>query len=155
MADTVWAIGFWPAGFWADGFWSNDGAPEPAQAGQTPAGRARRRKRYEVEIDGRVFEVDGPEHALALLDQAKELARQQAPLIAERIAEKRVRTNKPVHTPAPAITTSDVELREIVAQARKAIVDVYRMAAVEAEIRLRMEKQRRDDEDEDDILLLL
>lgn len=130
-------------------------APIP-DATQKPAGRKVRR-RYIVEIDGRDFEVESVAHARALLEQAREVAVRDAPRVAERIAQERVQTNRPVHTPAPLITTDAEEIRPLVIETRRAITDIYRKASIEAEIALRLELKlkKEDDEDDDDILLLL
>lgn len=127
----------------------------PQVSGVVPAGRKVRR-RYIVEIDGRDFEVESVAHARALLEQAREVAARNAPIVAQRIATQRVQTNRPVHTPAPLIETDAEELRPLVKEARSAITAIYRKASIEAEIALRLQKKiTEDDEDDDDILLLL
>lgn len=131
-----------------------DAPPPTPDTTQKPAGRKRRR--YEVEIDGRVFAVESVAHARALLEQAREVALRTAPQVALQVAQERVRTSRPVHTPSPLITSDAYEIRSLIKDYRKSITDIYRKAAIDAEIQLRLEaKLRAEDDDEDDILLLL
>jgi hypothetical protein len=149
---------------WA-GLVQTEAAPEPAEdegAYPPPAGRTspakRKRRRYLVEIDGREFEVESIEQARAILDRAKELARQVAEEKAERIVVERIDSKpprgKPIHIPVPQITTEDVELQPVVQQARKALIKIYRDAMIEAELRLRLAREQLEEDDEDIVMLL-
>jgi hypothetical protein len=132
-------------------------APEPDTSSSSGAGRSRRR-RYEVEIDGQIFPVESVDHARALLEQARELALQKAPQVAQAVVEKRLHSKapqgKPIRVPAPQLHTASDELAAIVIKARHDIARIYRQASLEAELRLRLQSQQIDD-DEDDILMLL
>jgi hypothetical protein len=124
----------------------------------TGAGRSRKR-RYEVEIDGQIFPVESVDHARALLEQARELALQKAPQVAQAVVEKRLHSKapegKPIRVPAPQLHTASDELAAIVIKARHDIARIYRQASLEAELRLRLREQENHDSDEDDIILLL
>ena len=132
-------------------------APEPETSSSAGAGRSRRR-RYEVEIDGQTFPVESIEHARALLEQARELAVQKAPEVAQAVVAQRLHSKapegKPIRVPSPQLHTASDELVDIVVKARHDIAKVYRQAALDAEIRLRLHSQKIDD-DEDDLLMLL
>lgn len=133
---------------------------EPIVSRVTPAGRPSRRRRYVVEIDGEDFEVESVEHARALLDQARELAAQQAAEVAAREvpkraqAARRVGRTKPVPLATPTIRSPDPELAEAISAARRAINEIYRQASIDAELALRL-RQRMADEDEDEAVTLL
>ena len=122
-----------------------------------PAGRKRRRK-LEVEIDGQVFEVESLDHAQALLDRAKAIALSKAAEIVEPIVEKRMASmppkGRPIRVPAPQISTHSDELVSMVVRFRHEIAKIYRQAALDAEIRLRLQLQEIDDDDETILLLL-
>ena len=111
-----------------------------------------------VQIDGKDFEVESAQHAQALLDQAKALARRIAPDIAEQRLRVHLRT-RPQQRPKvekPIIVTSSPALHEVVNTARQAIFAIYKEAFRDAEIRLRMEAKLRDDEaDDEDLMMLL
>lgn len=131
-----------------------------SQSGQTPAGgfAGRRRRRMFIEIDGQTFEVESAEHAQALLDQAKALARQTAPQKAEAnlIVHLGTRPRERPKIERPHIVTFSPELHEIVRKARTVITDTYKAAYRDTEIRLRMgEKVSEDDADDDDFLMML
>ena len=64
----------------------------------------KRRRRYYVEIDGQSFEVQGLDHARALLDRAKEVARTHAETLAKAAVQTARKTgDKPVPLPTPTI----------------------------------------------------
>jgi hypothetical protein len=124
-----------------------------------PAGRpSKRKRRLEVEIDGQVFEVESIQQAQALLDRAREIAQAKALEIVSPLVEQRLRDKppegKPIRVPAPKVYTADAELQEIVIRARHSIAKVYRQAALDAEIRLRIQLQEIEDDDEDLLMLL-
>lgn len=142
------------------------GAFQPAfqqiatSTGQTPAGRPSRakRKRYFVEIDGETFEVRSPEHAQALLERAREVAQAHATEVAQQVVpQKRKTGSKPVPLPTPAISSPDPELQPLITQARKAINEIYRQAAIDAELAFLMalKRQRELDDDDEEFLLLM
>lgn len=132
--------------------------PVVPDTSQRPAGR---RKRYEVEIDGELFRVDSVQEAVELLAYAKKLAVDKAKAVANDVVSKRLEdkapVGKPIRVPAPQVSTPDPALVSVVIEARHAIAKVYRNAALDAEIRLRMEQlqKEQDDNDEDDLLFLL
>jgi hypothetical protein len=119
----------------------------------TGAGRSHRR-RYYIDIDGQTFPVDSAEHARALLERAREIAASHAREIAEKVAPRSRKVGKkPIPLPTPHISSPDAELTEIISAARNAINDLYRTAAIEAEIAFLLRKAAEDDED--DALMLL
>lgn len=126
--------------------------------GPRPAGKASRRKRYYVEVDGQQFFVDTEAQARSLLEQARAIAERQAEERSERVAKqlkrKAIKGQVPkVEIKAPEITVSP-ELRDLIP-----IVDdikrLYAKAAELAELRLLMLKALRDEQDDEDDLLLL
>lgn len=111
-----------------------------------------------VEIDGQEFDVESAEHAQALLDQVKALARKVASQKAEERLAVHLATNPRVRPKIerPQIVTHNPELHVIVAQTREVISNVYKAAYRDAEIRLRLAmKQADDDSDDEDLMLLL
>jgi hypothetical protein len=135
-------------------------APEPDTSSSSGAGRSRRR-RYEVEIDGQIFPVESVDHARALLEQARELALQKAPQVAQAVVEKRLHSKapegKPIRVAAPKISTPNDELAGLVIRMRHEIARIYRQQALESELRMRisMQMRRQNDDDDEDILSLL
>lgn len=145
-------------GAWLTSWGSAGSTPTPTPSPTptpTPAGHSRRRRLF-VEIDGENFEVRDAQHAQALLDRARELAKSHA----EELAKAALRTNrkigkKPVSLPTPRISSPDPELREVVRQARKAINQVYRSAALDTELAMLMLRKMAEEDEEEAILLLL
>jgi hypothetical protein len=131
-------------------------APPPAPV-ETASPAGRRRRRLYVQIDGQDFPVESLEHAQALLDQAKLLARRVAP----QKAEEKLTTHlvvSPYQRPKidrPHIVTHSPELHEIVRKAREVITETYKAAYRDAEIRLRMEGEQRAQEDDDEDFMML
>lgn len=116
----------------------------------------RRRRRYYVEIDGQQFEVQGLEHARALLDRAKETARSHAQALAQTAVQTaRKSGSKPVALPTPTIRSPDPELKPLIHQARLDMNALYRQAAIDAELSLLLMRQMQDDDDEETLLLLM
>lgn len=115
------------------------------------AGRAQRRRRYFVQIDGQDFEVRDAQEATELL--------QKAVALAERAAERQVAKAKPqvqakvkpVALPVPEIrTNAPIDL----APYQAAIEQACRNAAIAAELRALLEAQARDDDESAAYLLL-
>jgi hypothetical protein len=129
--------------------------PEPIAT--TIIGAGRRRRRMYVEIDGQEFDVESIQHAQALLDQAKALARQVALQKAEERLTVHLATNPRIRPKIerPQIVTHSPELHVIVAQTREVISNVYKAAYRDAEIRLRLAQQLADDDSDDEDLMLL
>lgn len=119
------------------------------------AGKSKRKKRYFVEIDGQTFEVASPEHAKAVFDRARELAKSHAEQLAKAVVPttKKLGT-KPVKLATPSINSPDPELKEVVREARKAINEIYRKAAVDTELYLLMARAMAEDEEESLLLLM-
>jgi hypothetical protein len=140
---------------------SGDGPPDPpdppAEVGQTPAGR--RKRKYIVEIDGQEFSFDDINQALNLLQKAETLARQTAETQAEQTIQvalpKALRLGKAeqVQVKAPEIHGSS-ELVKHLSESRARINKVYRDAALAAELRILMALEAEKD-DEDAILFLM
>lgn len=101
--------------------------------------------------------MESIEHAQALLDQAKALARQVATRKAEERLTVHLATNPRVRPKIerPRIATNNPELHFIVAQTRQVISNVYKAAYRDAEIRLRLAARLEDDDSDDEDLLML
>jgi len=123
----------------------------------TGAGRSnRKRRRYVVEIDGQIFEVQSVEHAQAILERARELATRTAQEIAAEVVPAKVVRKvgkRPVSLPTPKISSPDPELAAAISDTRRAINEIYKQAALQAELAYWLARQR--DEDEEEALLLL
>jgi hypothetical protein len=125
--------------------------PAEPEATQRPAGRKRKqhRKRLLVEIDGRDFEVESVEQAVALLERAKEVAVKQ--IAAVRASPVRVAQG----IKRPSIRTNSEPLRELVREKRAQIVALYDQLLRDLEIKHLMAKAEEDDEEETLIRLLM
>lgn len=128
------------------------------EAGVSVGAGRKKKRRLEVEIDGQLFPVESLEHAQALLEQAKELALKQAPIVAEQVVKARLADKapegKPIRVPVPRIATPDPELANAVIQARHDIARLYREQALLQELMLRLRLQEIE-EDDDEIMLFL
>lgn len=131
-------------------------APEPEpDVTQPQGGRAKRkRKRYFVEIDDQLFEVDSQAEAESLLQRALALANQVATEATARSA-KRIRRGKKAATPATPSIQSSPELKSLVDSYRDDIEAIYRQIAVDAELRELLRLKMLDEDDEDAIFVLL
>lgn len=128
----------------------------PPDVQQTPAGRHKPHRRLFVEIDGNTFEVASVQEAVYLLERAKRLALETAPVTAEKKLAVHL-TIRPTQRPKierPRIASSNPELQATVKEARAIIGKVYADAYRDAEIKLRLAKLGEDD-DEDDVLMLI
>ncbi len=125
---------------------ASDYVPPEPEVTQKHAGRAKRRRRYFVEIDGQEFDVSGPEEAKDLLDKAKALALQTIE------TQSNATTIKP-GIKVPKIRTPNAELVPVVKQAREEIRDLYEELRRDLEIRFLM--ARADEEEEEAIIRLL
>lgn len=116
------------------------------------AGRKRRRRqKLLVEIDGHDFEVRSVEHAVALLDRAKELAVKQ-------IAKARaapVRVDRGVTLKRPSIRTDSDELRPLVKQKRAEIIELYDALLRDLEIQYLLARAQEADDEEALLRLLM
>lgn len=116
----------------------------------TGAGRPKRpRRRLLVEINGQDFEVSSTDEARVLLDQARQVA--AAAIQKARKASVRI----PGGVPRPRIVTEAPELKQVVAEARREIVDLFDGLARDMEIAALMRKQMEQDEEDDLIRLLM
>jgi hypothetical protein len=107
-------------------------------AGGKGAGRKYKRRAY-VEIDGELFPVDSAEQAVELLDAAKNVARETAPIIAAK-DEIPIPPVVRVVDPGPGIG----QLNSQVEAARDVIANIYAQAY-----------QRAREQDEEDVLTML
>jgi hypothetical protein len=127
-------------------------------ARNTGAGRSSRRKRrYEVEIDGEVFDVESVAEATAILEKVKELAEEKA---AEALNRASKSVKRPVRKvladarkalPIPEIRT-DAPVSDAVNALLSEIADLYRSTIQTIEIGALL--RRREDEDDEEVLLL-
>lgn len=126
---------------------------------QIHAGRRKRRRRYIVEIDGKEFEFESVQQAVALLDRARETARVAAEAQAEEVLAKvtpkatRVGKAKTIVLKPPVIE-GPPELSAEIKRAQEAIAQTYADAAMAAELRLLMLLKQIQD-DEETLLLLM
>lgn len=153
MATDTWGLSWkGTAGAWLSSWASAFVPPPPVVEGQKPAGRSR--KRYLVEIDGQDFPVDSPAHATALLERAREIAVEHAQRLAAVAVPHATKIGrKPIPLPTPSIRSPDAELNGVIREAHQKFNELYRSAAIDAELAHLM--QRAIDDDEDDALLLL
>lgn len=147
--------------------------PQPVSDGAGSSQRKKRRKeRFFVDIDGQSFPVDSAQDALNVLEQARALAERQAEEKA-RQAEKKVRRKVAkaeraegnAAVPALRVEAPRIEVSPEIARAAAPLIEdigrMYRQAAMVAEMRLLLQKQREAEEkarqaqDDEDLFLLL
>ncbi len=127
-------------------------------AAQTGAGSSRRRRqgkqRYFVEVDGQEFVVDTAQQAQALLERARALAENEAEKATDETVTKLSKKSRipEVRISAPEIKVSP-ELQQDLSPLIADIKRLYEKAAMNAELRLRLERALQEEEDE--LLLLL
>lgn len=132
------------------------GAVAATPSGPTPAGSSRKRRHSYVEIDGQRFAVDGPEHARALLERAREVAANHARGLAEAaVAKAPRRGTKPVAIATPRIESPDPELAPVIREARLAINKLYRETALDVELAALMHKHLAQEDEDEELLLLM
>jgi hypothetical protein len=134
-----------------------DGEAPPAETStQTPAGSNKRhKKRHYIEVDGQPFEVSGVQEAQQLLQRARALAEREAEKEGARVEQTLSGKDVPyVRLTAPKIEVPS-EMRRDVAPILADIERLYRQAAQETELRLRLAKKLADEDEEDDLFLLL
>jgi hypothetical protein len=134
-------------------------APEESSQKQQPAGRSRRRKKYEIEIDGQVFEAESEAEALALLEQAKEQAEEKASAVTSKaIAAVNRPKRKVLADVRKALKPPVIEATEPLQQSANAVLKqiqaIYDDALRAVEISALLKKQE-DEQDDEDILLML
>jgi hypothetical protein len=138
------------------------GARKEQPAGGRPS---RKRRKYQVEIDGQAFSVDSPAEAQQLLEQAEELARQQAEQAAERAANAPKRAKRKIIADArKVLKTPDVRMiaddeedaelleaaaQEFIARINELYADTMRAIEIGALLRVQI------DNDEDDAIVAL
>lgn len=132
----------------------------PIVARSTGAGRAKRKRRYQVEIDGEVFDAESVDDALEILAKAKDQAQAIADdAVAKAVKAKRRQPRKVAADATRALQLPTIEapgIQEAVASVLADIRAIYERAAKTIDIELAM--RRRDaaiDEDDEEILLLL
>jgi len=105
------------------------------------AGRSRRRRRYVIRIEGRVFTAESEAEALAILKQAEALAEIAATRKAEEIVERALPKAmslgavKPINIKTPGVEASP-ELEAQAIETMVAISRAYENASMLAEMRL-------------------
>lgn len=132
-----------------------------ATAPMTGAGRPSRSRRPRVvEIDGEDFIVNSEEEAAALLDQARETAKERAATAIKRAAAAERRPVRKVLADArrllevPDIAASD-DLMQLAQQAQADIESIYTSALASVEIAALLARRQREEEDDEDVLLLI
>lgn len=130
---------------------------EPTRTGLKPAGKSTKR-RYEVEIDGKVYNVESEEEALYLLEKVEEEAKAKAKLAMERAVKAAKRPGRKVLADArkylelPEITVSD-DLAEPAKVIEEEVEELYRNTLQDIEIAVLLRKQAEQDEEETILLL--
>jgi len=138
------------------GFAASASDTPPPVVEPPPSAHGSRRRRKFIEIDDKLFEVRDAQHAQALLERAREVAvRHAQELAAETVPATRKMGKKPVRLRTPAISSPDPELAPVIRQARKAINEVYRSAAIDAELALLLARALEEQDEEDALLLLM
>jgi hypothetical protein len=160
MAADTWGLswggttGSWLAS-WASTFVPPTPPDEPAV---TPAGRKTRKRRFYVEIDDQQFEVTDANHARALFDRVREVAKSHAEQLASEMVSRETNHKvgkKPIALPTPRIASPDPELRQVVQEARVAINELYRSTSLDTELALLLARRLADEDEEEAILLLM
>lgn len=135
---------------------SGAGAVQPSMQG---AGRPSRRRPRVVEIDGEDFVVSSAEEAQALLDQAKEQAKELAATAIKRAGEAKKRpAHKVIRDARRLLEVPEIrseEYQPLVDQAQAEIRSIYESALASVEIAALLAKRQREEEDDEDVLLLL
>jgi hypothetical protein len=158
MAADSWGLSWkGTTGYWLASWASTFTPPTPPVAPAViPAGRKTQRTRSFVEIDGQQFEVRDAQHAQALLERAREVARTHAQELATQAVQSTRKVGKrPIALPTPQITSPDPELREVIREARKSFNELYRSTAIDTELALLMARQLELEDEEEAILLLM
>ncbi len=118
-----------------------------------------RRRRYQVEVDGEVFDASSAEEAESILEQVKEEAKAAAALAIDRATKAKARPASKVIKDAkkslelPSISATN--LPNIADEVLKDIGDIYQDALRSIEISLLLRKAEQDEEDDEEVLLLL
>lgn len=121
------------------------------------AGGRKKRKKYEVEIDGEVYLANSEDEALHILEKTKEEAEATAKLAIERAtrAERRP-VRKALADAKKALQTPEIDVSEVISEPAQVIRDeideLYKDALRTIEIAALMRKQA---EDEEEALLLM
>jgi hypothetical protein len=117
---------------------------EPVSENKGAGRPKKKRRRLIVEIDGQDFEVSSEDDALALLEQARQLAVVEV----EKARAAPVRVNHGIQR--PRIVAKTPELKPVIAKAKREIANLYDDAIRDLEIRALIAKA---DEDEEEALL--
>jgi hypothetical protein len=139
---------------------SGSGGPSTAQSGGGRSKR-KRRQRYEVEIDGEVFDADSVDQALDILQKAKEQAQAVADKAVERAVKARKREPRKVIADAQkALQLPDIQAPAELQDAADAVLQqiraLYEQAAQAIEIETAMRRREAEiDEDDEEVMLLL
>lgn len=135
--------------------------PEPTVVDtKKPAGKAKKyKKRYQVEIDGQVFNVKTKDEVYELLEKAKELAKEQAKTVVER-AQKAVKrpARKVLADARKSLVPPEINVEGLMIDAEKIlrdIEDIYNDAFRTVEITTLLRRKDDDDDDEEALLMLL
>jgi hypothetical protein len=141
------------------GVYSITGSDTGERRRQQDAGRSRRRKKTEVEIDGQIFHVETKEDATRLLEEARSEAERIAALTIERASKAERRPTRKVLADARKalqvpVIDADEDLQSEVEALQQEIADIYIQALQTVEIAALMRKAEIEEDDEDVLLLL-
>lgn len=122
-------------------------------------GTSKKRRRYQVEIDGEVFDVGSAEEAEDLIESAKVEATKRAEIALERANRAQKRPIRKVLADArKALELPEIRVNGLDGVAAKALEDiraVYESAIQAIEISALLRKREEEEMDDEDILLLL
>jgi hypothetical protein len=137
-------------------------APVIVPSTQPGAGKSRKRRRkYQLEVDGEVYEVSSAQEAQEVLQDIRQKAEETAKIAVERAVNGKNRTvSKVVKDAKKALDPPKIEASPAISDAAKVIEgqikEIYESALRSAEIAAYLNMQRRmEDEDDEDILLLI
>jgi hypothetical protein len=131
----------------------------PPRLGVVPAGKSKRRKKTEVEIDGKVYSVQTKEAATALLEETRKEAQATAALAIERASKAERRPTRKVLADAKKalqvpVIDADEELQSDVEKLTQEIAEMFQNALQTVEIAALMRKAEIEEDDEDVLLLI-
>lgn len=141
--------------------WTDTYVPPVVPPPNKGGGKSKRRRKYQLEIDGEVINVASPEEAQAVLADLAQKAQETAKVAIERAAKAKRRpvrkvvgdARKTLHV--PEISTSP-DFRDLANQIIGQIKAEYQSALSAIEIAAHMARRDREiEEDDEEILMLL
>ena len=140
--------------------WTDTYVPPVVPPPNKGGGKSKRRRRYQLEIDGEVINVASPEEAQAVLADLAQKAQETAKVAIERAAKAKRRPVRKVVGDArkalhiPEIATSP-DFRDLANQIIGQIKAEYQSALSAIEIAAHMARRDRETEEDDEEILML